>query len=148
MAIDVQSLIASVSGQTNIDPTIAETAVGTIFSILQHEAPSAQVGQLFASIGGAADLAQRYDVTAAPPAGAPATGGMFGALEGALGGLMGGKIGALVHGIERLRATGLTVAQVEQAGSALIAEIKGATGGDLIQKVVASVPGLGGHLGV
>jgi hypothetical protein len=143
MAIDAQDMIANVSVKANIDPTAAETAVGTIFSIFQHEAPAAQVGQLFAAITGAADLAQRYDVTAAPAGG----GGLFGALEGALGGMMGGKIVPLLHGIERLKASGLSVAQIEQAGMALIAEAKGAAGGDLVQKLVGAVPGLAGHIG-
>lgn len=144
MAADIQSMIASVSGQAGIDPTVAETAVGTILSILQHEAPAARVGQLFGAIGGAADLAQRYDVVTAP---APSGGGLLGAIEGALGGMMGGKVGALIAGIERLKATGLTGAQIEQTGAALVAEAKSAVGSDLMQELVGSVPGLAGHIG-
>ena len=143
MAYDVQDMIASVSGQANIDPTTAETAVGTILSIFQHEAPAQHVASLFTAVTGASDLATRYDVTQAP-----AGGGMFGALEGALGGMMGGKITALLHGIERLKSTGLSVTQIEDAGKALIAEAKSAAGGDVVQKLLAAVPGLAGHLGV
>ncbi len=146
MVMDVQSLIATVSGKANIDPTVAESTIGTIFSIFQHEAAPEHVGPFFAAITGSADLAQRFDVTA--PAAAPAGGGgFFGALEGALGGLMGGKIGVLIHGIERLKSTGLSTTQIEQAGMALIDEAKGAVGGDLVTKLVSSVPGLGGHIG-
>lgn len=144
MALDAQSLIASVSGQAGIDPTAAETAVGTIFSILQHEAPAARVSELFRAIGGAADLAQRYDVLTGP---APAGTGLLGAIEGALGGMMGGRVGALISGIERLKATGLSVKQIEQAGMALVGEAKSGLGGNLMQELVASVPGLSGHLG-
>ena len=148
MAVDIQSIIATIAGKANIELAAAETAVGTIFSIFQHEAPAEHVNTLFTAVTGATDLAQRYDVMAPAAAGAATGGGLFGALEGALGGLLGGRIGVLLHGIERLKSTGLSVAQIEQAGAALIAELKAATGGDLVHKIVASIPGLGGHIGI
>jgi len=145
MAANIQSMIASVAGQTGIDSATAETAVGTVLSILQHEAPAAQVSELFGAIGGASVLAAQYDVMQAPTQGG---GGLFGAIEGAIGGALGDKVGALIKGVEQLQGTGLTVTQIEQAGQALIAEAKGSLGGTLMEDLVGAVPGLGGHLGV
>lgn len=145
MSLDIQSMIASVSGQAGIEPAAAETAVGTILSILSHEAPAGQVGQLFGMIDGASGLAQQYDVLTAP---AQPGGGLLGAVTGVLGGFMGGRIGALIAGIEQLRATGLSAGQIEQAGQTLLAETKAGGGGTLMHEMVGAVPGLGTHLGV
>jgi hypothetical protein len=142
--LNIQSIISSVGTQAGIDLTQAETAIGTILSIVQHEAPEAQVSQLFSQVDGASDLANKYDVTAAAPA---AGGGLFGQIEGMLGGALGGKVGALLNGITQLKNTGLSVAQIEATGQALLAEVKQSTGSDVMSKLVASVPGLGGHLG-
>ena len=47
-----------------MDPAAAETAVGTILSVIQQEGNPSKVAQLFSALPGAADLAQKHPVVA------------------------------------------------------------------------------------
>ncbi|MBP0661813.1 hypothetical protein J8J07_23125, partial [Mycobacterium tuberculosis] len=60
----------------------------------------------------------------------------------------GEKVGALVNGMAALKASGLTVEQIQQAGTAVIAHAKQSADPQLVDKIVASVPGLKGHCGL
>lgn len=82
----IDSFIDDVAKRSNIDPAAAETAVGTILSVIQQEANSSTVTQLFDHLPGAADLAQKHAVVAGSGA------GMGGALS---------SLGGKVHGCQR-----------------------------------------------
>ncbi|MGN6583076.1 MAG: hypothetical protein ACTHJV_05170 [Rhizobiaceae bacterium] len=139
MSLDVQEIVSAVASRLNVDNPTAENAVGTILSILDHEAAGTKADALFDELPGARDLAQRYDVM-----NQPAGGGLMGMLGSALG----DRAGALINGMERLKGLGLTVAQVEAAGQQLVEQAKTAAGPDTVNEVINDVPGLAGRLGL
>ena len=141
MAITAQDIVGQVATRLGLAQPAAENAVGTILSVIDHEAEGTQVDALFDKIPGARDLAQRYDVMAADPNG----GG--GGLMDMLGSALGEKAGALLKGVARLKEAGLTVGQVEQAGEQFFEQAKAAAGPDLVKEITDAVPGMASHLG-
>src|SRR6186713_583015 len=58
----IETFVDDVAKRSGIDPAAAETAVGTILSVIQQEGNPSKVAQLFGNLRGAADLAQRHPV--------------------------------------------------------------------------------------
>lgn len=143
--MDAQDIVNAVSQKAGLDQAVTEKVVGTIFSVLEHEADGTTLSSFFAKIPGADGLAQKYDVMAAGAAGG---GGLLSSLQGALGGVLGEKTGALVNGVAALKASGLDMAQIRQAGATLIQQAETAAGPELTNEVLGSVPSLKGHLGL
>ncbi|MBZ9701481.1 MULTISPECIES: hypothetical protein [unclassified Mesorhizobium] len=143
--MNVQDIVNTVSQKAGLDQATTEKVVGTIFSVLEHEAEGTNVSGFFAKIPGADDLARQYDVMAAGAAGG---GGLLSSLQGALGGVLGEKAGALINGVAALKASGLDMAQIRQAGATLIQQAEAAAGPDLTNEVLGSVPSLKSHLGI
>jgi hypothetical protein len=143
--MDVQDIVNTVSQKAGLDQATTEKVVGTIFSVLEHEADGTSASSFFARIPGADALARKYDVMAAAPAGG---GGFLSSLEGALGGVLGEKAGALVNGLAALKASGLDFAQIEKAGQTLVQQAEAAAGPDLTNQVLGQVPSLKSHLGL
>jgi hypothetical protein len=141
MAITAQDIVNQVATRLGLDQSAAETTVGTILSVIDHEAEGTKVDTLFDKVPGSRDLAQRYDVMAADPNG----GG--GGLMNMLGSALGEKAGALLKGVSRLKEAGLTVEQVEQAGEQFFQQAKAAAGPDLVKEITDAVPGMASHLG-
>lgn len=139
--MNAQDIVNTVSTQLKLDPATAEKAVGTIFSVLEHESGGVASAGLFTKIPGADDLAHSYDVMA----GGGELGGSLGSL---LGSSLGEKTGAIVNGITQLRSLGLDMAQIEQAGETLMREAQGAAGSKTIDGLVDAVPALKGHFGL
>ncbi|TGT42103.1 hypothetical protein [Mesorhizobium sp. M8A.F.Ca.ET.165.01.1.1] len=142
--MDVQDIVNTVSQKAGLDQATTEKVVGTIFSVLEHEAEGTSASSFFAKIPGADALAQKYDVMAAPTGG----GGFLSSLQGALGGVLGEKAGALVNGLAALKASGLDMAQIQKAGETLVQQAEAAAGPDLTNQVLGSVPSLKSHLGL
>ena len=142
--MNVDDVVNTISNDVNIDPVTTEKVVGTILSVLQHETVGSGAQDLFAKLPGSLELAQKYDVMAAGASG----GGLLGSLTGALGGVLGEKTGALVKGISQLEGSGLTLAEIQQAGQALIQQVKVAAGAGAVNEVLAQIPSLKGHLGL
>lgn len=143
--MNAQDIVNTVSQEAGLDQATAEKVVGIIFSVLEHEAEGTTLSSFFAKIPGADGLAQKYDVMAA---GAASGRGLLSSLQGALGGVLGAKTGALVNGVAALESSGLDMAQIRQAGTTLIQQAETAAGPQLTNEVLASVPGLKGHLGL
>jgi hypothetical protein len=139
MGIGVQDIVSAVASRLNVDNATAESAVGTILSILDHEATGTKADALFDQLPGARDLAQRYDVMA---------GAGGGGLMGMLGSALGDRAGALVNGMAKLEGLGLSVAQVEEAGKQLIEQAKTAAGPDTVNEIINDIPGLASHFGL
>jgi hypothetical protein len=146
--MNVQDIVNTVSEKAGLDQAVTEKVVGTIFSVLEHEAEGTSASSFFAKIPGADGLAQKYDVMAAGAAAGGSGGGLLSSLQGALGGVLGEKTGALINGIAALKASGLDMAQIQKAGATLIQQAEAAAGPDLTNEVLGSVPGLKGHLGL
>jgi hypothetical protein len=143
--MNVQDIVNTISNQVNIDPATTEKVVGTVLSVIQHETDGTGAANLFAKLPGAAELAQKYDVMAA---GQASGGGLLGSLQSALGGAMGEKTGALVNGLSQLQASGLTMAEIQQAGTMLVQEARAAAGPNVVNEVLDQIPSLKGHLGL
>jgi hypothetical protein len=141
MAITAQDIVDQVATRLGVDQAAAENTVGTILSVIDHEAEGTQAEALFDKIPGARDLAQRYDVMAADPN--PGGGGFMDMLGSALG----GKAGALLHGISRLKEAGLSVEQIKQAGEQFFQQAQAAAGPGLVKEITDAVPGMASHLG-
>ena len=139
MSLNAQDIVSAVATRLNIDNATAETAVGTILSILDHEAAGTKADALFDQLPGARDLAQQYDVMAQ-------AGG--GGLMGMLGSALGDRAGALLNGMAKLKGLGLSVAQIEEAGQQLVEQAKSAAGLDAVNDILNDVPGLASHLGL
>ncbi|WP_378949988.1 hypothetical protein [Mesorhizobium sp. ANAO-SY3R2] len=142
--MNAQDIVNTVSTQLKLDPATAEKAVGTIFSVLEHESGGVASAGLFTRIPGADDLAHSYDVMA----GAGSGGGHDGSLGSLLGASLGEKTGAIVNGITQLRSLGLDMAQIEQAGETLMREAQDAAGPQTVSGLVDAVPALKGHFGL
>ncbi|MHA6643103.1 hypothetical protein [Mesorhizobium sp. A623] len=104
--MDVQDIVNTIANKVNIDPLTTEKVVGTILSVLEHEAQGTSAETLFDKLPGSLELAQKYDVMAA---GAASGGGLLSSITSALGGVLGEKSGALVNGLSTLQASGLTL---------------------------------------
>lgn len=143
--MNVQDIVNTVSQKAGLDQATTEKVVGTIFSVLEHEAEGTSASSFFAKIPGAGALAQKYDVMAA---GGTSGGGFLSSLQGALGGVLGEKAGALINGVAALKASGLDMTQIQKAGTTLIQQAEAAAGPDLTNKVLSSVPSLKSHLGL
>ena len=146
--MDAQDIVNTVSQKAGLDQATTEKVVGTIFSVLEHEADGTSASSFFARIPGADALAQKYDVMAASAAGGTSGGGLLSSLQGALGGVLGEKAGALINGVAALKASGLDMAQIQKAGTTLIQQAEAAAGPDLTNQVLSSVPSLKSHLGI
>lgn len=143
--MNIQDIVNTIANKANIDPLTTEKVVGTILSVLDHETEGTSMADLLAKMPGSVELAQKYDVIAA---GAASSGGLLGSLQSALGGVLGEKAGALVAGIAQLKAAGLDMDQIRQAGESLIQEAEAAAGPQLTNEVLGQVPSLKGHLGL
>jgi hypothetical protein len=144
--MNVQDIINTIANQVNIDPLTTEKVVGTILSVLQHEAEGTSAEALFDKLPGSLDLAQQYDVMATDAA--SGGGGLLGSLTSALGGALGEKAGALIKGISQLQASGLSMAEIKDAGAALIEQARAAAGPKAVDQALANVPSLKDQLGL
>lgn len=143
--MNVQDIVNTISNKVDIDPTTMEKVVGTILSVLQHESEGTSVESLLAKLPGSQELAQKYDVMAADTA---PSGGLLGSLTSALGGALGEKTGALVKGISALQASGLSLEEIQKAGTALVEEARTVAGPKAVEQALAGVPSLKGQLGL
>jgi len=139
----IQTLIDGVAAKANIQPQVAEKVAGIVLSVLQHESPQISA-QIFANMPGAQQLATANDVMAQ---GQSSGGGIIGTISHLLGGATGEKVGALVNGVAALEASGLTEAQINAAGSQVIAYAR-QTDPQLVDELVQAVPELKGHFGL
>jgi hypothetical protein len=129
----MQELIARIVTKTGLDPKRAEKALGIMLSLVKTQGNQQKVGELFARLPGADELARQYG----------GDGSRGGGLLGLLGGgLMGGPIAA----ISKLQAAGLSMDQIKQLGSETLVYAKEVADDDLVKQVVGSIPGLSAYV--
>lgn len=129
----MQKLIARIVTKTGLQPERAEKAVGIMLSLVKTQGNQQKVGELFARLPGADELARKHG----------GDGSRGGGLLGMLGGgLMGGPLAA----ITKLQAAGLNMDQIKQLGSETLNYAKEEAGEDLVKQVASSIPGLGGYV--
>lgn len=154
----MQEMIERIAIQVGIDPDLAHKATSMIIDYIATNAPSEHVDTLRQHLPG-------FDDVAARGAGlnqeqGDASGGLMGAFGGLLGGggiagaignLMGGSQGGGLGGalalLGNLQKDGLDFGQVQSLAGGLLGELRGSAGDDIVDKLVAEIPGIGKFLG-
>ncbi|KSV73887.1 hypothetical protein N185_19330 [Sinorhizobium sp. GW3] len=125
----MNELVTRVAENVGIEPATAEKAVGMILGFLQREAADGPVAQMIEAIPGASELIAQYN-------GEGTGGGLLGGLMSAIGG---GGVMALG---QQLMSQGLGMGEITGLAKETIAFAKEKAGADVVDEVVASVPGL------
>ncbi len=129
----MQELISRIVTKTGLQPERAEKALGIMLSLVKTQGNQQKVGELFALLPGADELARRHG----------GDGSRGGGLLGLLGGgLMGGPLAA----ISKLQAAGLNMEQIKALGAETLSYAKEVAGEDLVKQVAGSIPGLGSYV--
>ena len=129
----MDELIARIVAKTGLDRARAEKALGIMLSLVKTQGNQQKVGELFAMLPDADELAKRHG----------GDGSRGGGLLGMLGGgLMGGPLAA----IGKLQAAGLNMDQIKGLGSETLAYAKEIAGDDLVKQVAGSIPGLASYV--
>ncbi|HEV7308317.1 hypothetical protein [Ensifer sp.] len=126
----MNELVTRVAENVGIEPATAEKAVGMILGFLQREAADGPVAQMIEAIPGASDLIAQYNGEGS------GGGGLLGGLMSAIGG---GGVMALG---QQLMSQGLGMGEITGLAKETIAFAKEKAGADVVDEVVASVPGL------
>ncbi|OAP40773.1 hypothetical protein AU381_02410 [Sinorhizobium glycinis] len=126
----MSELVTRVAENVGIETATAEKAVGMILGFLQREAAEGPVAQMIESIPGAAELVAQYNGEGGNG------GGLLGGLLTAIGG---GGVMALG---QQLMSQGLGMGEITGLARETIAYAKEKAGDEVVDEVVASVPGL------
>ena len=92
----IESFVDEIARRSKIDPAAAETAVGTVLSVIQQEGNPSKVAQLFSDLPGAADLAQKHAVVSGSGT------GVGGALSSLAGKFIGADAGVMVAAMAQI----------------------------------------------
>jgi len=125
----MDELIARITARTGIDEALARKAIEVIVNFLNRDGPSELVGEFVAKFPGAQALLAAHG-----------EGGKTGFLGGKLGNLIGG-MGALAA-FNELTAAGLDMSQIQTVTHEVIAFAKEHVGDELVDRIVAEIPGL------
>lgn len=121
----MKEIVTQIANATGIDPDLAAKALGMMLGFLEKEGDDSAVQKMIAAIPGAAELISEY--------GGDGTGGFLSGLAG--GGVMG--LG------QQLMGAGLGMGEITALAKQTIAIAKQHAGEELVDQVVASIPGLG-----
>jgi len=135
----IESFVDEIARRSKIDPAAAETAVGTILAVIKQEGNSSKVAQLFNSLPGPADLAQKHPVVVG------SGGGVGGALSSLAGKYIGADAGVMVAALAQIEQTGLSVQQIKNVGGGLTSYLEDANP-TLAKEILDKVPSLREHL--
>jgi hypothetical protein len=121
----MKQIVNQIAAATGIDPELAEKALGMMLGFLEKEGDDDAVEKMIAAIPGAGELISQF--------GSHGGGGF-------LSGLMGGGIMGLG---QQLMGAGLGMGEITALAKQTIAVAKQYAGEELVDQVVASIPGLG-----
>lgn len=122
----MRDLIARLQQRQGISEDAARRAIEVVVDFIAHEAPAGTMDQLEVAIPGIKALAATLPECGAAPAGSSHFGGMA----------------RLMVAADRMMAAGLTMPQAQTATREIIAYARERAGPDLVDRVVAAVPGL------
>jgi hypothetical protein len=125
----MNEVVTQIADRVGIAPELAEKSLGMMLGFLQREADDGAVAQMIEAIPGGADLVAKFN-------GEGAGGG------GLLGGLMGALGGGIMGLGQQLMSQGLGMGEITALAKETIAVAKQHAGEDVVDQVVASVPGL------
>ncbi|MBL0374440.1 hypothetical protein JJB09_20720 [Rhizobium sp. KVB221] len=120
----MMEIVNPIAHSVGLDPKTAEKAIAMILAFLDKEAEEAPVRKMIASLPGAAELISEYGGD---------RGGFFSSLMG--GGIMG--LG------QQLMGLGLGMGEITALAKETINVARKYAGEEVVDEVVASVPGLG-----
>lgn len=120
----MNELVSKVADAVGIDADLAAKAVGMMLVFLQKEGDEEAVSAMISAIPGAEELASAEN----------------GGGGGLLGSLMGGGVMALG---QQLMSAGLGMGEITGLAKETMAVARQYAGNDIVDQVVASVPGLG-----
>lgn len=130
----MQELIDRIVTATGLPQEKATRALGIVLNLLQTQGNQQKVGELFAKLPGAAEMAQQHGKD-----GSAKGGGLLGMLAG---GMMGGPLAA----VTKLTSAGLSMDQVKTLGTITLDYAKEKAGPKLVKDVAGSIPGLSGYV--
>ena len=125
----MNDLVTRVSNAVGIDAALAEKAIGMMLGFLQREAADGPVARMIESVPGALDLVAKYN-------GEGEGKGLLGGLMSALGG------GGIMDLGQQLMAQGLGMGEISKLAKETMAAAREYAGDEVVDEVVASVPGL------
>lgn len=127
----MNEVVTQIADRVGIAPDLAEKALGMMLGFLQREADDGAVAKMIEAIPGGSDLVAQFNGEGA------GGGGLLGGLMSALGG--GGGIMGLG---QQLMSEGLGMGEITALAKETIAIAKQYAGDEIVDQVVASVPGL------
>ena len=128
----MNELVARVTENVGIEPATAEKAIGMMLGFLQREAADGPVAKMIEAIPGASELVAKFNGE-----GSGGGGGLLGGLLSAVG--AGGGVMALG---QQLMSQGLGMGEITSLAKETIGYAKEKAGAEIVDEVVASVPGL------
>lgn len=126
----MNDLVTRVADAVGIEPAVAEKAIGMMLGFLQREAADGPVARMIEAIPGASELVAQYNGEGS------GGGGLLGGLMSAIGG------GGIMGLGQQLMSQGLGMGEISGLAKETIAVAREHAGNDVVDEVVASVPGL------
>jgi len=126
----MSEIVTQVADRVGIAPDMAEKALGMMLGFLQREADDAAVAKMIESIPGAPDLVARFNGEG------QGGGGLLGGLMSAIGG------GGIMGLGQQLMSQGLGMGEISALAKTTISIARQHAGDEVVDKVIASVPGL------
>lgn len=128
----MDELIGRIASAAGISEDLARQAIGIILNFLNRDGSQDAVARIVAALPGASALMAEQG----------GGGGLLGSLAGKLGGSIGGGMGAMAA-LNELTDAGLDMGEVQAVTRELIQAAREHVGADVVDRVVASIPGLG-----
>ncbi|MGV1917268.1 hypothetical protein [Rhizobium sp. 22-785-1] len=126
----MSEIVTQVADRVGIAPDKAEKALGMMLGFLQREADDAAVAKMIEAIPGAPELVARYNGEG------QGGGGLLGGLMSAIGG------GGIMGLGQQLMSQGLGMSEISALAKTTISIARQHAGDEVVDKVIASVPGL------
>lgn len=127
----MNEIVTEIANRVGIAPDLAEKALGMMLGFLQREAADGPVAVMIEKIPGATELVAQFNGE-----GSSSGGGLLGGLMSALGG------GGIMGLGQQLMSEGLGMSEITSLAKETIAIAKQYAGEEVVDQVVASVPGL------
>jgi hypothetical protein len=155
----MQEMIDKLAADVGIDADLAHKATSMIVNFVTVYAPAEYVDSIRQYVPGFDEVAAAGAAHTEAASTESSGGGLFGALgglmggggiAGALGSLMGGSEGggmaAAMSMLGNLQKDGLDMGQMQGLAGGLLTQLREAAGPDVVDKLVAELPGIGRFL--
>ncbi|WP_337266357.1 hypothetical protein [Oryzifoliimicrobium ureilyticus] len=126
----MNELVEQIAERVGIAPDVAERSLGMMLGFLQREATDGPVAKMIEAMPGATELVAQHNGEGS------GGGGLMGGLMKAIGG------GGIMGLGQQLMSQGLSMGEITALARETIAVAKQYAGEEVVDEVVASVPGL------